>query len=95
MTLYVKEPRSSIWDAVGQDHIRGQRADDDRGWVATDDPMGMRRRRAAKLAEIQQSSDMDSDVEVPVAAPPPEVTAADISSNHSLMRVFSVIFALE
>lgn len=84
-TLYVKEPRPSIWDAVGQDHIRGQKEADNRGWVANDGPMGKPRQRF----------DPDRVIDISATAPTPDVAAEDTLSNVSVMRVLSVIFAME
>ncbi|KAF8305566.1 hypothetical protein DL93DRAFT_2089397 [Clavulina sp. PMI_390] len=96
MTLYVREPRPSIWDAVGPDHVRGHAVEVNR----PDMMMSIRQRRAMR-AEYGRNEASASALDVvggdedPSGVAHPDTMMRDMSANHSLMRVFSVIFALD
>lgn len=87
MTLYVKEPRPSIYDSIGPDLVRGRE-------LAAEREDELRRRRTANSG-TRANETQDLDYDDGGETPPEPTNAMDVSSNHSLMRVFSVIFALE
>lgn len=86
MTLHVKQPRPSIYDSVGPDHVRGRQEAADR-----EDEL----RSAGSQLREKETKDRDYDTGGLVETPLQPTNATDVSSNHSLMRVFSVMFALE
>jgi len=86
MTLHVKQPRPSIYDSVGPDLVRGRQEAADR-----EDEL----RSAGSQSREKETKDRDYDTGGLVETPLQPTNATDVSSNHSLMRVFSVMFALE
>jgi hypothetical protein len=89
MTLHVKEPRPSIWDSFGPDFVRGRQE-------AAERENELRQRHTAdSKMRADKAPDLDyHDGELP-DTPLQPTNATDVSSNHSLMRVCSVLFALE
>lgn len=89
-TLRVKQPRASLWETYGPDHVRGRVEKDER-------ENELRRRQAAdsKTRSRSASPQSQSDDDREPSTPPKPTDVLDISSNHSLMRVFSVLFAME
>lgn len=89
MTLHVKELRPSIWDSFGPDLIRGRQE-------AVDLENDLRRRRNAdSKARADKAPDLDYHGGGLPETPLQPTDGTDVSSNHSLMRVCSVTFALE
>lgn len=89
-SLRIKEPRPSVFDTYGPDHVRGRIEKEEKQEKQSE----LRRRQVAEKARSRSASP-DHDMEVdgdPTAQPSDE---KDVSSNHSLMRVFSILFALE
>lgn len=97
MTLYIKEPRPSVWDTFGPDRVRGHLTAEQEKPV--DMLREMRRRHLASTSGTGTPVEGEKDTMVadkdPIGPSYSETAAQDLSSNHSLMRVFSVIFALE
>lgn len=91
--LHVKQPRASVWDTYGPDLVRGY-ADREKEKNEDDSksPDGSIRQRKAPKSQDEKTP-LQGMRDSTDSLPSPISDSVAMSSNHSLMRVFSMLFA--